>query len=407
MRGPVLYGMGPLCFTSQVKRGGSLLHPYATDIKLSSAPPSRRTHHAPHPPPQRHAHVSHRRPAAADTAKADEAIHKYLAAETEAPRANVHGRGEDEGRVGGEAAEAQGAVPRHARPLAAAGEDAAQGDRHRHARARRRRHREAALPEQARACTSPATSTGRRTPSDKKLPAILYVCGHSGRGRDGNKTAFQDHGMWFATNGYVCLVVDTLQLGEIAGIHHGTYSLNRWWWHSRGYTPAGVECWNGIRGIDYLVLAARRRPGEDRRHRHLRRRGDDGLDRRGRRARQGRRAGQRHERPGELRHQQGHQRPLRLHVLRQHLPVGVDDDRWPCSPRGRCCSPTATTTRSSRWTATAAIIERLRQVLRACSASRSNVDEYVTQGRPRLPAGPARRDLRVHQQAPEGRHRRR
>lgn len=85
-----------------------------------------------------------------------------------------------------------------------------------------------------------------------KLPAILYVCGHSGRGRDGNKTAFQDHGMWFAANGYVCLVVDTLQLGEIAGIHHGTYREGRWWWHSRGYTPAGVECWNGVRGIDYL-----------------------------------------------------------------------------------------------------------------------------------------------------------
>lgn len=85
-----------------------------------------------------------------------------------------------------------------------------------------------------------------------KLPAILYVCGHSGRGRDGNKTAFQDHGMWFASNGYVCLVVDTLQLGEIAGKHHGTYNLNRFWWHSRGYTPAGVECWNGVRGIDYL-----------------------------------------------------------------------------------------------------------------------------------------------------------
>ena len=27
-------------------------------------------------------------------------------------------------------------------------------------------------------------------PGDK-LPAVLYVCGHSGRGRDGNKTAFQ------------------------------------------------------------------------------------------------------------------------------------------------------------------------------------------------------------------------
>ncbi len=87
---------------------------------------------------------------------------------------------------------------------------------------------------------------------DAKLPAILYVCGHSGKGRDGNKTAFQDHGMWFAANGYVCLVVDTLQLGELAGKHHGTYNLNRFWWHSRGYTPAGVECWNGVRGIDYL-----------------------------------------------------------------------------------------------------------------------------------------------------------
>jgi cephalosporin-C deacetylase-like acetyl esterase len=86
-----------------------------------------------------------------------------------------------------------------------------------------------------------------------KLPAVLYVCGHSGRGRDGNKTAFQDHGMWFGTNGYVCLVIDTLQLGEVPGIHHGTYNHGRWWWQARGYTPAGVECWNGVRAIDYLV----------------------------------------------------------------------------------------------------------------------------------------------------------
>lgn len=86
-----------------------------------------------------------------------------------------------------------------------------------------------------------------------RKPAILYVCGHSGRGRNGNKTAFQDHGMWFARHGYVCLVVDTLQLGEVAGKHHGTYNLDRFWWQSRGYTPAGVECWNGIRAIDYLV----------------------------------------------------------------------------------------------------------------------------------------------------------
>lgn len=95
----------------------------------------------------------------------------------------------------------------------------------------------------------PGTAAGTRH------PAILYVCGHSGRGRDGNKTAFQDQGIWFARHGYVCLVVDTLQLGEIPGIHHGTYREGRWWWQSRGYTPAGVECWNGIRGID--LLAAR------------------------------------------------------------------------------------------------------------------------------------------------------
>lgn len=85
-----------------------------------------------------------------------------------------------------------------------------------------------------------------------KLPAVLYVCGHSGKGRDGNKTAFQHHGMWFATHGYVCLIIDTLQLGEIPGIHHGTYREGRWWWHALGYTPAGVECWNGIRALDYL-----------------------------------------------------------------------------------------------------------------------------------------------------------
>ena len=61
----------------------------------------------------------------------------------------------------------------------------------------------------------PKTSTGR-------LPAILYVCGHLSKGRDGCKTAFQEHGMWFANNGYVCIILDTLQLGEIPGIHHGT-----------------------------------------------------------------------------------------------------------------------------------------------------------------------------------------
>ncbi len=89
--------------------------------------------------------------------------------------------------------------------------------------------------------------------SGERLPAILYVCGHAGRGRNGNKTAYQSHGIWFARHGYLCLVLDTLQLGEIAAVHHGTYQEERWWWHARGYTSAGVECWNGMRGIDYLA----------------------------------------------------------------------------------------------------------------------------------------------------------
>lgn len=88
------------------------------------------------------------------------------------------------------------------------------------------------------------------------LPAILYVCGHGGVKKDGvsygNKVHYQHHGAWFARHGYVCLVIDSLQLGEIEGIHHGTYRYNMWWWNNRGYTPAGVEAWNCTRAIDYL-----------------------------------------------------------------------------------------------------------------------------------------------------------
>ncbi len=88
------------------------------------------------------------------------------------------------------------------------------------------------------------------------LPAILYVCGHGGVKKDGvsfgNKVHYQHHGAWFARSGYVCLTIDTIQLGEIEGIHHGTYREKMWWWNNRGYTPAGVEAWNCVRALDYL-----------------------------------------------------------------------------------------------------------------------------------------------------------
>lgn len=91
---------------------------------------------------------------------------------------------------------------------------------------------------------------------DKKHPAILYVCGHGNVIEDkvsyGSKTHYQYHPAWFAAHGYVCIILDTLQLGEIPGEHHGTYKLNQWWWQSYGYTPGGVELWNAIRALDYL-----------------------------------------------------------------------------------------------------------------------------------------------------------
>ena len=91
---------------------------------------------------------------------------------------------------------------------------------------------------------------------ESPLPAVLYVCGHGRVKRDGvslgNKTHYQHHGAWFARNGYVCLTIDTIQLGEIEGIHHGTYREKMWWWNNRGYTPAGVEAWNCVRALDYL-----------------------------------------------------------------------------------------------------------------------------------------------------------
>lgn len=89
-----------------------------------------------------------------------------------------------------------------------------------------------------------------------RVPAILYVCGHANVKQDGvsygAKAHYQHHGAWFARHGYVCLVIDTIQLGELEGLHHGTHRENLWWWNARGYTPGGVEAWNAIRALDYL-----------------------------------------------------------------------------------------------------------------------------------------------------------
>jgi dienelactone hydrolase len=92
--------------------------------------------------------------------------------------------------------------------------------------------------------------------TSKPLPTVLYVCGHGPTKIDGvsygNKVSYQHHGAWFARNGYACLILDTVQMGEIEGTHHGTYREGMWWWNSRGYSSAGAEAWNGVRALDYL-----------------------------------------------------------------------------------------------------------------------------------------------------------
>ncbi len=90
-------------------------------------------------------------------------------------------------------------------------------------------------------------------PNDIKKPtaAILYQCGHSFT----QKVHYQEHARKFAQLGFVCLITETIQRGEVRGVHHGCYAKGWFQWYSRGYTPAGVEVWNAIRGID--LLAAR------------------------------------------------------------------------------------------------------------------------------------------------------
>jgi len=80
-------------------------------------------------------------------------------------------------------------------------------------------------------------------------PGVVYVCGHS----DTQKVHYQAHPRRFAELGFVCLIVETVQLGEVRGYHHGCYYEGWWHWYSRGYTPAGVELLNGIRAVDLLT----------------------------------------------------------------------------------------------------------------------------------------------------------
>jgi cephalosporin-C deacetylase-like acetyl esterase len=89
-----------------------------------------------------------------------------------------------------------------------------------------------------------------KTPAEK-VPAVLYVCGHALN----QKVRYGPQARKFAELGFACLLVETLQRGEVAGYHHGCYSEGWWHWYSRGYSVAGMETLMGVRGLD--LLAAR------------------------------------------------------------------------------------------------------------------------------------------------------
>jgi len=91
------------------------------------------------------------------------------------------------------------------------------------------------------------------------LPAVVYVCGHA-LSPHGAKAMYQRHGITFARNGYVCLILDPIQIAETFALHHGVLNQEMYDWYARGYTPAGVEVWNAIRAADYLET----RPEADR-----------------------------------------------------------------------------------------------------------------------------------------------
>ena len=91
-----------------------------------------------------------------------------------------------------------------------------------------------------------------------RLPGVLYVCGHI----EHQKVHYQGHAKRFAELGFPTLIAETVQLGEVAGYHHGCYREGWFHWYSRGYSPAAIELLNGIRGLD--LLAARPEVDADR-----------------------------------------------------------------------------------------------------------------------------------------------
>ena len=196
-------------------------------------------------------------------------------------------------------------------------------------------------------------------------------------------------------------------------MHHGTYRCGMWWWQTLGYTPAGIECWNAMRCPRLSGDAQGSRPETPRRHRPLRRRGDELVDRRPPTTASqcivpvaGIADLQAHVCEGDRgpTRRRRHHRPLRLHVLRQHLSLGLRRGAGPVSPRGRCCWATATPTTSFPCPATAAWPTRCASIYDLYGAGdqlRAAGDKGAAQGHARA----APRCLRLDEPLAQGRAR--
>lgn len=86
---------------------------------------------------------------------------------------------------------------------------------------------------------------------DRPLPTVVYVCGHD-QSPYGNKVMNQRHPITLARNGYVCLILDSIQVAEVFSLHHGVKNFEMYDWYARGYNPSAVEVWNVSRALDYL-----------------------------------------------------------------------------------------------------------------------------------------------------------
>ncbi len=86
----------------------------------------------------------------------------------------------------------------------------------------------------------------------KPFPAVIWGPGHSTH-IYGAKALRQNYAIPWVRNGYVCMVVDPVQVAEVFGVHRGTTSHRLYGWHARGYTPIGIEVWNAMRAVDYLL----------------------------------------------------------------------------------------------------------------------------------------------------------